>query len=141
VITMKVFVRVKGAYEYTKKKNLRADGTIEMVKDKGKKTAWIIRNVDQGAIVIRKGRLGTKHYVDVLPNAAQPIRYHRDMKPEDIPVFDKKTSTTFINAKVLKRMGEEPQKQQSNTALWVIAIMVGVNIFLTLLATGRIRIG
>lgn len=138
---MKVFVRVKGAYEYTKKKDLKADGTIVMVKDKDKKGSWTIRNVNSTALISRKGLFGTKFFVDVMPNASEPIRYNAAMKPEDMPVFDKKESTRYINAKVLRRAGEDPMQQKSNMGLWILAIMMAANIVLTLMASGRIRIG
>jgi hypothetical protein len=83
----------------------------------------------------------TLFHVYVKPEAEKAIVLKKELKPDDIPVWDKKQSFRFINRKLLERRGEEPKEAKTSVVMWVIAIMVIVNIIATVVLSGRVRIG
>jgi len=138
---MKVIVRVKTpAYEYSKKRKVENDGkTIIMRKSSKTKGGWKF-TIPEGALNVRPSWLGAKYFVDILAEAPEAIKYDNKLEPDKIPKWDKDQSKKFIEAEILKKAATEP-KEKGNTLIWIL-VMLGIgNIVLTLITSGRIRIG
>jgi hypothetical protein len=130
---MKVHVRVVSELrEYTKTKNVDESGEnpkIIMRKAKGKQAGWAF-TLPAGSIINRKGFFSTKQFVQVAPEAPQAIILKKDLKPEEIPTWDKKTSKRFIEMEMIKKAGEKID-EKSNLGLYLIAMLVIGNIVIT----------
>lgn len=131
-----------GEVQYWRKKE--GDGiTVVMVKPKGKKEpGWSFKIEDGRAVKNKKRYWGLSSYqsVDIFPDAPSPIIFDGSIKPEDQPKWDKKTSKAFIEAEMVKKAGQEP-KEKSNAGIWVVAILIIVSIIVTVMTSGRVRIG
>jgi hypothetical protein len=132
---MKVIVRVKTpAYEYSRKRKIESDGkTVKMDKN------WKF-TIPDGALTIRPGFWRPKYLVDVWTDAPVAMKLHPKMEESQIPFWDKPTSLKWIKAKILERAAQEP-KEKTNTLMWILVILGIGNIVLTLISSGRIRIG
>ncbi len=132
---MKVYVRVlSGLREYTKKRKVDESGEVPKIvmrRSKGKKAGWEF-TLPQGSIINRKGLFGISMYVEVLPEASEAIVIKPDMKPEDIPKWDKNTSKKFIEAEMVKKTGEKVE-EKGNAGIWVVAALVIANIVIMFL--------
>jgi hypothetical protein len=138
---MKVTVRVKTpAFEYSRKRKIENDGkTVIMRKSSKTKGGWRF-TIPKGSLNVRPSFWGTKYFVDILAEAPEAIKYDTELDSAKMPKWDKDQSKRFIEAEILKKAATEP-KEKSSMILWIIALIGIGNIVLTLITSGRIRIG
>ena len=133
---MKVYVRVRKLLDAPiLKRTVEKDGkTVIVYKRKGKKEpGWPLEIT---SIQPKKGLFGTKLYVDAYPYARKTISFNHSNETIDEPRWNKEESHRYINAEILKKVGQEP-KEKSNTALWIIAGLIIASIVLPFVLGGR----
>lgn len=80
--------------------------------------------------------------VILIENADKCIPMKRDLKINEIPLFDRKTEEEFLTAKVIKNAGLSFLNIKLPTAFWIISIAsLILTIFSILLSSGKIKIG
>jgi len=85
----------------------------------------------------RFGRRGREIYI--MPEAPETITFDFERREIDQPMWDKKTSQEFINAKVLKREGEGMKPPIPNWILYITLIFVMISTLLGILTYLKIR--
>lgn len=136
---MKVTVRIhKSTGLEFKTKKIEDDGRITLIKDSRKKAQW---RPEIGGIETKHGWFGrAKFYTEVMPNANKTFIINGELKPEEIPKWDKNTSKAFINKKILEKAGEEMKDKNPSMALLLLGILIIANIAITILmVSGRLR--
>ncbi|MCJ7633906.1 hypothetical protein MUP77_16160 [Candidatus Bathyarchaeota archaeon] len=137
---MKVTVRTHTPSGLTfKKYKVSSDGKhLLMRKETKKKAGW---NPLIGTMEVKHKWFGrTSYYTDIFPEAEQTWTVDYGQKAVDAPKWDKAQSKKFIEAKMVEKTGQETKEKHSGI-LWVIAILGIANIVITLISSGRIRIG
>ncbi len=111
-------------------------------KEKGKKPGWEAEFSNK-SLIPRSGWYGLRHWlcIDIFPHATKAIEYNFDIPEASQPKWDKATSKGYIEAKILKQMGEG-EKLISPTVIWIVVL---ISIFILILEIlpylgGRLRI-
>lgn len=113
---------------------------IVMRKAKGKGFGWLF-HFDNRHVQYGHGRFGKYQYVEIFPESPEAIAFDYGGRDVEQHHWDKKTNEEYVNRKLLERRGEEPKEQKSDIVLWIIAGLVIVNVIMTVVLSGRIRIG
>jgi len=133
----KILVRIKtpiGEKEEWVKPNFEGDKAyLVFEKESRKKAGWKAEFTNK-SLIPRSSWLGLKrfHCIDIFPQATKAIEYNFDTKTEDQPKWDKHSSKEYIEAKILKQMGEG-EKLVAPGVIWIVVIVTIIILILEIL--------
>jgi hypothetical protein len=138
---MKVTVRIHTPSGLKLKKcPISFDGKHLVIrKETKKKAGW---SPEIGTMEVKHRLFGrAAYFCDVFPHAEKTWTVDYTQTSLDAPKWDKQQSKKYIEAKMIEKTGQEPKEKLGNTILWIITILGIANIVLTLILSGKVRIG
>ena len=140
----KIKVRIKTPYrERHKWVKPESDGkTLIIQKERKRKNIpeWKATFTQKSLVFVRRFfGLVQSFAVDVFPDATKCIEYDYDVKKISQPKFDKRTSTKFINAKVLENEGKQEMFKLPGL-FWLILLLCAGSFLLSFLIANRMGV-